>query len=83
MVEESLRALVQPVKIRWNRGQVTYDGPILRFSGEVTTSLGNTINNIVCVLVARAVADGRDLSSVNWDREVATTPLICEGDDSI
>lgn len=67
----------------WDRGTVKYDGPLLRYSGEVTTSLGNTLNNIVCIAVARAVADGKSLEEVDWRVHLGQLPLVVEGDDSI
>lgn len=67
----------------WNRGVITYRGPVLRYSGEVTTSLGNTLNNICCLCVAREVACGHDLARVDWDTVVAEAPFLVEGDDSI
>lgn len=67
----------------WDRGTVRYDGPLLRYSGEVTTSLGNTLNNIVCIAVARAVADGLDLAGVDWGAYLSQLPLVVEGDDSV
>lgn len=56
-VRACLKGLSRRVPVLWDRGTVKYVGPLLRYSGEVTTSLGNTINNIVCITVARAVAD--------------------------
>lgn len=82
-VEDCLRGLQRDVPVDWGRGAVTYRGPVLRYSGEVTTSLGNTLNNIICIVVGRAVADGLDLDTVCWDDYLATCPLVCEGDDSI
>lgn len=52
-----LNGLLRRVPVLWERGTVRYEGPLLRYSGEVTTSLGNTINNIVCIAVARAEAE--------------------------
>lgn len=92
MVEQCLRGLVRDVPIDWSRGTVVYRGPLLRFSGEVTTSLGNTLNNIVCICVARKIAeldlsqDRRSVGDVTieeWRQTLASVPLVCEGDDSV
>lgn len=82
-VETCLAHLVSHARVSWGRGVVDYHGPVLRFSGEVTTSLGNTINNIVAIMVARCAASGLDLDSVDWDEQVECCPVIVEGDDSI
>lgn len=78
-----MAGLKRRVPVLWEGGVVRYDGPLLRYSGEVTTSLGNTINNIVCIAVARATADGLDLTSLDWRAYLADLPLVVEGDDSI
>lgn len=78
-----IRGLLTKVPVLWDRGTVKYDGPLLRYSGEVTTSLGNTINNIVCIAVARATADGMDLEQVDWKAYLSRIPLVVEGDDSV
>lgn len=78
-----LKGLLRRTPVLWERGVVKYDGPLLRYSGEVTTSLGNTLNNIVCIAVARAVADKVDLESVDWLSYLARLPLVVEGDDSV
>lgn len=82
-VEKVIKILGCDQRVVWGNGLVTYEGPCLRFSGEVTTSLGNTINNICCITYARAKAEGLDLSRLDWDKYIRSIPLVCEGDDSI
>lgn len=74
------RLLTSDVSVTFG-GHARYKGPTLRFSGDMTTSLGNTINNICCIAAARWHASGRP--RVDWVEFVSRLPLVAEGDDSI
>lgn len=82
-LQRCLEGLVAEVPVIWQKGEVVYRGPTMRFSGEITTSLGNTINNILCLLTAYNVA----LCSVNGETSKThkfVVPItVVEGDDSV
>lgn len=70
-----LEHLLDDVAVQWSEphsgATVTLTGPCRRWSGDMNTSLGNTISNLLC-LRAALILTGNDP-----DR------LIVEGDDSL
>lgn len=82
-VNFAIKTLDRDCKIRWGNNALIYKGPSIRFSGEVTTSLGNTLNNLVCILAAyrlAAIDIGYGLVEMH---DLLQIPLVVEGDDSV